>query len=99
MSYSILLTRKKGELDEIPLSTHDFFHEYWLPLFQRYRLTNLQNIQYSHYITEKELHDIIQELKQLQPHVKEDRNQERLVFILTRIEGIRFDDYSRINIG
>lgn len=43
MSYSIITETKKGKINEIPVATNIFFNEYWLPMFEKYKLENLCN--------------------------------------------------------
>ena len=99
MSYSILLTGKKGEHEEIPISTNNLFHDYWLPLFQEYQLQNLINIQYLHYIDNKELEKIINEFEKIRPKIYNEIHKERIDFILVSLKKIEFKNYDKISVG
>ncbi|MBO6185298.1 MAG: hypothetical protein J6O88_11535 [Chryseobacterium sp.] len=99
MSYSIITETKKGIIDEIPISTHKLFHEYWLPLFEKHKLENLSNWKFPHEFEKEELERIIKELEKLLPYIKGDWELERANFILTRLKSIKFGDYESISFG
>jgi hypothetical protein len=99
MAYSIIKKTRKGKTNEIPISTYDLFHKYWLPLFEKYEMTNLSNWKFSHDIEKDELKDIIRELNIIIPHIKGEWEKERANFILKELRLIRFEDYEFINIG
>jgi hypothetical protein len=99
MSYSIIIETKQGMIDEISVSTHNFFHEYWLPLFEKHKLENLCNWKFPHEFEKEELKKIIKEWEKLLPHIKGDWEKERADFILTRLKSLRFEDYESISFG
>ena len=99
MSYSIITETKKGIINEIPTSTHHLFHEYWLPLFEKYKLENLSNWKYPHDLEKEELKEIIKEWEKLLPYIKGDWEKERANFIISELKKIKFDEYESISFG
>ena len=99
MSYSIITETKKGNIKEIPISTHKLFHEYWLPLFEKYKLENLCNWKFPHEFEKEELTEIIKEWEKLMPYIKGNWEIERASFILNRLKSINFEDYNSLSFG
>ncbi|WP_267406647.1 MULTISPECIES: hypothetical protein [unclassified Chryseobacterium] len=99
MSYSIIAKTKHGVAKEIPVSTHDLFHKYWLPLFEKHEMINLSNWKFPHDFEKDELKEIITEWENLLPYIEGDWEKERANFILHQLKSIKFEDYEYINFG
>ncbi len=99
MSYSILVEKKDGRGYEIPVSTHNLFHEYWLPLFEKHKLKNLCNWKFPHDIEKEELKEIIKEWEKLLPSINLDWEKERATFILNSLKQIIYNDCDYISFG
>lgn len=99
MSYSILVEKKNGTGYEIPVSTHNLFHEYWLPLFEKYKLENLCNWKFPHHFEKEELKKIIIEWEKLLPYIDGYWEKERANFIITKLKEIKFEDCEYIDFG
>lgn len=99
MSYSIITETKQGVVDEIPISTHSLFHEYWLPLFEKHNMENLSNWKFPHEFEKKELNEIVKEWEKLLPHINGNWEKERADFILNQLKLIKYEDYDSISFG
>ncbi|MEB3801498.1 hypothetical protein INQ45_10635 [Flavobacterium columnare] len=99
MAYCIIKKTKNGIISEIPISTYDLFHEYWLPLFEKYEMRNLSNWRFLHDLEKDELKNIINEFNAILPHITGEWEKERANFILKELRLIKFEDYEYINIG
>jgi len=89
----------KRKIKEIPISTNEFFNEYWLPLFEKHKMANLSNWKFPHDFEKKELKKIIEEWEKLLPYIKGDWENERANFIINQLKLIIFEDYEYINFG
>ncbi|MCA6066949.1 hypothetical protein JI747_007155 [Chryseobacterium sp. RG1] len=99
MSYSIIAKAKNGSIKEIPISTNDFFHEYWQPLFEKHKMVNLCNWKFPHDFEEDEFKEIIKEWGNILKYIESEWESERANFILNQLKLIRFKDYEYINFG
>ncbi|MGH1383556.1 hypothetical protein [Kordia sp.] len=99
MSYSILTKNLKNEVEEIPISTHKLFHEYWLPLFEKQQCENLLNWKYPHDLEADEIQNIIKEWERLLPFIHGAWEKERADFILKKLKNINYSDYQYISFG
>jgi len=99
MSYSIIAKVKNGSIKEIPISTNDFFHKYWLPLFEKHEMVNLSNWKFPHDLEKDELKEIITEFEKLLKYIEGDWETERANLIINQLKSIKFEDYEYINFG
>ena len=99
MSYSIITEAKQGGINEIPISTHSLFHNYWLPLFEKHNMINLSNWRFPHEFDKNELKEIIKEWEKLLPHINEVWEKERANFILKELKLIKYENYESISFG
>lgn len=99
MSYSIIAKAKNGSIIEIPISTHKFFNEYWLPLFEKFQMVHLSNWEFPHDFEEAELKETVKEWEKLLPYIQGDWENERARFIISQLKEIQFEDYEYVNFG
>lgn len=99
MSYSIITKTKNGIISEIPISTKEYFHEYWIPLFERHKLINLSNWKFPHDLERNELKELIKEWEKLLPNINGEWEKERADFILEKLKEINYENYEYISFG
>ena len=101
MSWSILLKYKDGEIEEIPFSCHSTFEEIWLPKIKELKLELLLDIGLGAYpdLTKQELELLILEINKLKEIAEEGPLKERLIFVISKLEKIIFEDYQWITFG
>ena len=99
MSWSIILKYKNGEIEEIPFSGHNVFEEVWLPKMKELKLELLLNIGLGAYpdLTKQEFELLVLEINKLKEVTEEGALKERLIFVISKLEKIIFDDYQWIN--